>query len=107
IGYEMNDLSETRSPSSSVGDYLKAVWELAADADSAASTKSVATRLAGFGDQHVREATGDGPCQVRALQGSDAYRARSKRGFTAGTAAPSDRDIPVGAPRLRLAGGTR
>jgi hypothetical protein len=27
MGYEMNDLSETRSPSS-VGDNLKAVWEL-------------------------------------------------------------------------------
>jgi len=41
----MNDLAETRSPSSSVGDYLKAVWELAADSGGAASTKSVATRL--------------------------------------------------------------
>jgi len=45
MGHEMNDLSETRSPSSSVGDYLKAVWELAVDAEGAASTKSVATRL--------------------------------------------------------------
>src|ERR671914_2723077 len=41
----MNDLAENRSPSSSVGDYLKAVWELAVDSGSAASTKSVATRL--------------------------------------------------------------
>src|SRR5919112_4276554 len=45
MGHEMNDLSETRTPSSSVGDYLKAVWELAVDAEGAASTKSVATRL--------------------------------------------------------------
>jgi DtxR family transcriptional regulator, Mn-dependent transcriptional regulator len=45
MSYEMNDLAETRSPSSSVGDYLKAVWELAADSGGAASTKSVATRL--------------------------------------------------------------
>src|ERR671913_507476 len=45
MGYEMNDLSETRSPSSSVGDYLKAVWELAVEAEGAASTKNVATRL--------------------------------------------------------------
>ena len=45
MGHEMNDLSETRSPSSSVGDYLKAVWELAVGAEGAASTKSVATRL--------------------------------------------------------------
>src|SRR5215213_3698001 len=45
MGHEMNDLSETRSPSSSVGAYLKAVWELAVDAEGAASTKSVATRL--------------------------------------------------------------
>src|SRR5687767_128672 len=45
MGHEMNELSETRSPSSSVGDYLKAVWELAVDSGSAASTKSVATRL--------------------------------------------------------------
>jgi DtxR family transcriptional regulator, Mn-dependent transcriptional regulator len=45
MGYKMNDLSETRSPSSSVGDYLKAVWELAVEAEGAASTKSVATRL--------------------------------------------------------------
>jgi DtxR family Mn-dependent transcriptional regulator len=45
MGFEMNDLAETRSPSSSVGDYLKAVWELAADSGGAASTKSVATRL--------------------------------------------------------------
>ena len=41
----MNDLAENRSPSSSVEDYLKAVWELAADSGGAASTKSVATRL--------------------------------------------------------------
>jgi DtxR family transcriptional regulator, Mn-dependent transcriptional regulator len=41
----MNDLAENRSPSSSVGDYLKAVWELAVDSGGAASTKSVATRL--------------------------------------------------------------
>jgi len=45
MGHKMNYLSETRSPSSSVGDYLKAVWELAVDAEGAASTKSVATRL--------------------------------------------------------------
>jgi DtxR family transcriptional regulator, Mn-dependent transcriptional regulator len=43
--YEMNELSETRSPSSSVGDYLKAVWELAVDSGDAASTKGVAARL--------------------------------------------------------------
>ncbi|MDQ3941606.1 MAG: metal-dependent transcriptional regulator [Actinomycetota bacterium] len=41
----MNELAENRSPSSSVGDYLKAVWELAVDSGGAASTKSVATRL--------------------------------------------------------------
>jgi DtxR family transcriptional regulator, Mn-dependent transcriptional regulator len=45
MGFEMNELSETRSPSSSVGDYLKAVWELAADSGDAASTKGVAARL--------------------------------------------------------------
>jgi DtxR family transcriptional regulator, Mn-dependent transcriptional regulator len=45
MGNEMNDLSETRSPSSSVGDYLKAVWELAVEEEGAASTKSVARRL--------------------------------------------------------------
>src|SRR5687768_13453216 len=41
----MNDVSERRSPSPSVGDYLKAVWELAADSGDAASTKGVAARL--------------------------------------------------------------
>jgi DtxR family transcriptional regulator, Mn-dependent transcriptional regulator len=45
MGYEMNDLSETRSPSSSVGDYLKAVWECVVDTGGAASTKGVADRL--------------------------------------------------------------
>src|SRR5918992_2097044 len=45
MGYKMNDLSESRSPSSSVGDYLKAVWELAVDSGDAASTKDVAARL--------------------------------------------------------------
>jgi DtxR family transcriptional regulator, Mn-dependent transcriptional regulator len=45
MGFEMNELSETRSPSSSVGDYLKAVWELAVDSEDAASTKGVAARL--------------------------------------------------------------
>jgi DtxR family transcriptional regulator, Mn-dependent transcriptional regulator len=45
MGFEMNELSETRSPSSSVGDYLKAVWELAVDSGDAASTKGVAARL--------------------------------------------------------------
>jgi DtxR family Mn-dependent transcriptional regulator len=43
--YEMNELSETCSPSSSVGDYLKAIWELAVDSGDAASTKGVAARL--------------------------------------------------------------
>jgi DtxR family Mn-dependent transcriptional regulator len=41
----MNDLAQSRSPSSSVGDYLKAVFELAADSEDAASTKGVAARL--------------------------------------------------------------
>src|SRR5215213_9420378 len=41
----MNDLAQSRSPSSSVGDYLKAVFELAADSGDAASTKGVAARL--------------------------------------------------------------
>jgi DtxR family Mn-dependent transcriptional regulator len=42
----MNDPAEPRSPSSSVGDYLKAVFELAVDSGGAASTKGVAERLA-------------------------------------------------------------
>jgi DtxR family transcriptional regulator, Mn-dependent transcriptional regulator len=41
----MNDPVEFRSPSSSVGDYLKAIWELAVDSGDAASTKGVAERL--------------------------------------------------------------
>jgi DtxR family Mn-dependent transcriptional regulator len=41
----MSDLAQSRSPSSSVGDYLKAVFELAADSGDAASTKGVAARL--------------------------------------------------------------
>jgi DtxR family transcriptional regulator, Mn-dependent transcriptional regulator len=41
----MNDPADSRSPSASVGDYLKAVFELAADSGDAASTKSVAERL--------------------------------------------------------------
>jgi DtxR family transcriptional regulator, Mn-dependent transcriptional regulator len=45
MGCEMNDLSETRSPSSSVGNYLKAIWDLAVDSEDAASTKGVAARL--------------------------------------------------------------
>jgi DtxR family transcriptional regulator, Mn-dependent transcriptional regulator len=45
MGYEMNDLAESRSPSTSVGDYLKAVWELAVDSGGVASTKDVAARL--------------------------------------------------------------
>jgi DtxR family transcriptional regulator, Mn-dependent transcriptional regulator len=44
MGCEMNDLPETRSPSSSVGDYLKAIWELA-EGSGGASTKGVAARL--------------------------------------------------------------
>ena len=41
----MGDLTQSRFPSSSVGDYLKAVFELAADSGDAASTKGVADRL--------------------------------------------------------------
>jgi DtxR family Mn-dependent transcriptional regulator len=41
----MSDSVESRSPSSSVGDYLKAIWELAVDSGDAASTKGVAERL--------------------------------------------------------------
>jgi DtxR family Mn-dependent transcriptional regulator len=45
MGLEMSDVAESRSPSSSVEDYLKAVWELTGGAGDAASTKGVATRL--------------------------------------------------------------
>jgi DtxR family Mn-dependent transcriptional regulator len=45
MGLEMNDPVESRSPSSSVGDYLKAIWELAVDSGEVASTKGVAERL--------------------------------------------------------------
>jgi DtxR family Mn-dependent transcriptional regulator len=45
MGLEMSNLTAPRSPSSSVGDYLKAVWELARDSEEAASTKDVASRL--------------------------------------------------------------
>jgi DtxR family transcriptional regulator, Mn-dependent transcriptional regulator len=41
----MNDPAESRSPSSSVGDYLKAIWEPAVASGDAASTKDVAARL--------------------------------------------------------------
>jgi DtxR family Mn-dependent transcriptional regulator len=41
----MSDPVESRSPSSSVGDYLKAIWELAVDSGDVASTKGVAERL--------------------------------------------------------------
>ena len=41
----MNDPEESRSPSSSVGDYLKAIWELAVDSGEVPSTKGVAERL--------------------------------------------------------------
>ncbi|HET7478139.1 MAG TPA: metal-dependent transcriptional regulator [Rubrobacteraceae bacterium] len=41
----MTNLTAPHSPSSSVGDYLKAVWELAGDTGEAASTKDVAARL--------------------------------------------------------------
>jgi DtxR family Mn-dependent transcriptional regulator len=45
MGLDMNDPVDSRSPSSSVGDYLKAIWELAADSGEVASTKGVADRL--------------------------------------------------------------
>src|SRR5215218_2800588 len=45
MGCEMNDPVESRSPSSSVGDYLKAIWELVVDSGDVASTKGVAERL--------------------------------------------------------------
>src|SRR5918999_5278008 len=43
IGVEMNNYAAIRPPSVSVGDYLKAVWEVAGSG--AASTKEVAERL--------------------------------------------------------------
>ena len=73
MGFEINDLSETRFPSSSVGDYLKAVWELAEDSGGRRLDQGcggAALRLACFGLKHVREVTGNGPRQVRALQGA-------------------------------------
>jgi DtxR family transcriptional regulator, Mn-dependent transcriptional regulator len=43
---EMSDPVQSRAPSTSVGDYLKAIWELAVDSgEVAASTKGVAERL--------------------------------------------------------------
>ncbi len=43
IGVKMDDSAVTRSPSASVEDYLKAIWEVAGSG--AASTKDVAERL--------------------------------------------------------------
>src|SRR5215210_9506451 len=43
IGMKMNDTAAIRSPSASVGDYLKAIWEVAGSG--VASTKEVAERL--------------------------------------------------------------
>src|ERR687895_1664837 len=43
IGVKMNDSALTRSPSVSVGDYVKAIWEVAGSG--VASTKDVAERL--------------------------------------------------------------
>jgi DtxR family Mn-dependent transcriptional regulator len=45
MGREMNDTVEPRFPSSSVGDYLKAIWELAVESGDVASTKGVAEQL--------------------------------------------------------------
>jgi DtxR family transcriptional regulator, Mn-dependent transcriptional regulator len=45
MGREMNEPVDSRSPSSSVGDYLKAIWELAVDSGEVPSTKGVAERL--------------------------------------------------------------
>lgn len=41
----MTDLVDTKHPSSSVGDYLKAIWELSGDSSGTASTKEVSGRL--------------------------------------------------------------
>jgi DtxR family Mn-dependent transcriptional regulator len=41
----MIDFAATDSPSSSVGDYLKAVWEIVGDSGQSAATKAVAERL--------------------------------------------------------------
>ena len=41
----MTESTTSRSPSASVGDYLKAIWELAGDEPGAASTKEVSGRL--------------------------------------------------------------
>ena len=41
----MTESTTSRSPSASVGDYLKAVWELAGDEPGVASTKDVSERL--------------------------------------------------------------
>ena len=43
IGVEMNDYAVIQPPSVSVGDYVKAIWEVAGSG--AASTKDVAGRL--------------------------------------------------------------
>jgi DtxR family Mn-dependent transcriptional regulator len=43
IGVEMNDSGAVQPPSVSVGDYVKAIWEVAGSG--AASTKDVAERL--------------------------------------------------------------
>src|SRR5215216_1073211 len=45
MGHEMNEPVDSRSPSSSVGDYLKAIWEIAVDSGEVSSTKGVAERL--------------------------------------------------------------
>lgn len=42
----MTDPAATGSPSSSVGDYLKAVWEIVGHSGGAAATKDISTRLA-------------------------------------------------------------
>src|SRR5215211_4721988 len=111
MGLRMNDPAESRSPSSSVGDYLKAIWELAADSGDAASTKEVAARLsvsaASVSNMFAR-------LQEMGLVEHERYRGatltergKHEAGPAAGEAAQADRDLPSGAPRVRLAGGAQ
>src|SRR5215211_138322 len=93
----MDGPTTVKPPSSSVGNYLKAIWELSREGT--ASTKDVAERLsissASVSNMFVR-------LREMGLAEYERYQ-----GPAAAQAPPPDRDLPVGMPRLLLGRGAR
>src|SRR5215204_5780439 len=99
IGATMDKSTTLKPPSSSVGDYLKAIWELSGGRRGLhQGGRRPTLGLPVLGIQHVRALAGDGSRRTRALPGRYANRRGTCGSPAAAAPPPTYRDLSLGVP---------